>query len=417
MPDAITIQSLTSADRDTLLAFDQSAFGFADRDEDAELLTGWIEWDRAYGARRGDALGGIYVVYSYGLSVPAHPPAAATVVPMAGLSWVAVHPDHRRRGMLNAMIRHHLDTLHESGREPLSCLFASEPRIYGRYGYGVSTQSRRLTLPAKAELRGPRDRDDISTRFEAARPELHDAVVQQVYDRACRLRPGHTVRPAAQWKRHLADPPSHRPAGTESLRIVVAERDGTATGYATLRRKMAWGDYTADGQVQLTDIHAVDPASSHALWRRVLDLDLIAEVTTPGLPLDDPVMVWAGEAITGERPGHTLWTRIVDLRAALTARGYAADLEIVLEVSDELCPWNAGRWRLVAGADGSACERTAADPDVSLDIRELGSVYLGGTTFAGLDLAGLLDEHTPGAVAASSAAWRSPLLPATPYMF
>jgi len=78
MPDAITIQSLTSSDRDALLELDQSAFGFDGRDLDPESDTAWIEWERAFGARRGDALGGIYVVFSFGLSVPARPPEVAT---------------------------------------------------------------------------------------------------------------------------------------------------------------------------------------------------------------------------------------------------------------------------------------------------------------------------------------------------
>ena len=114
MPDAITIQSLTSSDRDAVLDLDQAAFGFDRRDLDPERATAWIEWDRAFGARRGDASAGIYAVFSFGLSVPARPPEQTTVVPMAGLSWVAVHPDHRRRGLLNAMMRHHLDTVHDS---------------------------------------------------------------------------------------------------------------------------------------------------------------------------------------------------------------------------------------------------------------------------------------------------------------
>jgi predicted acetyltransferase len=417
MPEAITIQSLTSSDRDALLALDQSAFGFDGRDLDAENDTAFIEWDRAFGARRGDALGGIYVVFSFGLGVPATPPKVATIIPMAGLSWVAVHPDHRRRGLLNAMIRHHLGSVHETGREPVSCLFASEPRIYGRFGYGVSTESHRFALPAKADLRRPRNPDGVTTRFEAAQPERHDSIVRQVYEAECLLRPGYTVRPLTHWRRFLADPVARRPRGAEALKIVVAEREGNPTGYAVLRRSQAWGDHGPDGKVQLVGFQALDPASAYALWRRVLDLDLVTEVTTPGLPPDDPLAVWAEETGAGIRRGEPLWTRIVDIDAALTSRGYVGDLEVVLEVTDELCPWNAGRWRLTTGPEGSTCGRATADADLALDIRELGSVYLGGTTFAALGAAGLVDERTPGALAAASAAFCSPLMPATPAIF
>jgi predicted acetyltransferase len=417
MPDAIDLQSLTSDDRDAVLALDQAAFGFDGRDLDPEADTQWIEWDRAYGASRDGVLGGIYVVFSFGLGVPSRPPQAAQVVPMAGLSWVAVHPDHRRRGLLKAMIGHHLDTVHETGREAVSCLFASEPAIYGRFGYGLSTQSRRMTVPAKTALRPPHGDGGVTTRFEAARPEVHDRIVQEVYAAACLLRPGWTVRPPAHWRRYLQDPVSRRPGGGESLKIVVAEREGRPTGYALLRRTASWGEQAPEGKVSVIDLFGLDPQSEHALWRRVLDLDLMAEVTTPGLPLDHPLTIWASETGTGSRAGHALWTRIVDLDAAFTSRGYQGEVEVVLDVSDRLCPWNAGRWRLAAGGDAAVCERTNASPDLALDIRELGSVYLGGITLAALGAAGLVDELTPGSLAAASAAFRSPLLPITPPMF
>ena len=129
---------------------DQSAFGFDDRDLDPDAATSWIEWDRAFGVQRGGTrLPRIYVVFSYGLSVPARQPEITAVVPMAGLSWVSVHPDHRRQGLLSAMMGT-TSSVHEAGRgEALSCLFASESAIYGRFGYGPSTQSSRLTLPAQ----------------------------------------------------------------------------------------------------------------------------------------------------------------------------------------------------------------------------------------------------------------------------
>jgi predicted acetyltransferase len=416
MPDAIPVQSLTSADRDEMLALDQAAFGFDGRDLDPEADTQWIEWDRTYGVRLDGRLAAIYVVFSFGLGVPAGP-QGARVIPMAGLSWVAVHPDHRRRGLLTAMIQHHLTTVHEAGRETISCLFASEPRIYGRFGYGLSTDSRRLTIPAKAALRAPLKSAEVTTRLVAASPEEHDGIVKQVYDAVCLLRPGQTARPPAQWRRYLQDPVSRRPGGGESLKIVVAERAGRPTGYALLRRTAAWGEHAPEGKVQVIDVFGIDAASEHALWRRVLDLDLMAEMTTPGLALDHPLTIWAAETGASSRLGHQLWTRIVDLEHALPARGYASDLDVVLDVTDQGCPWNAGRWRLRADTDGATCERTTSPADLALDVRELGSVFLGGTTLAALGAAGLIDELTPGSLAAASAASRSPLLPATPHMF
>ena len=78
-----------------------------------------------------DSYPGIYGVRPMQLSVPAT--AGGRLVPMAGLTWVGVHPDHRRRGVLTAMMRHHIEQTRREG-VAISGLHASEPVIYGRYG-------------------------------------------------------------------------------------------------------------------------------------------------------------------------------------------------------------------------------------------------------------------------------------------
>ena len=65
----------------------------------------------------------------------------------------------------------------------------------------------------------------------------------------------------------------------------------------------------------------------------------------------------------GLRLGDALWLRLVDLDAALRARSYKPGESIVLEVTDELCPWNDGRYRV--GDDAGRTEDTA---DLALDV-------------------------------------------------
>ena len=75
------------------------------------------------------------------------------------------------------------------------------------------------------------------------------------------------------------------------------------------------------------------------------------------------------------RVGDALWVRLVDVAAALSARSYAGDGEVVVEVADVFCPWNEGRWRVGNGG----VDRTDADADLRCDVGVLGSVYLGGS--------------------------------------
>ena len=113
-----------------------------------------------------------------------------------------------------------------------------------------------------------------------------------------------------------------------------------------------------------------------------------------------------------------LWLRLVDVAAALAGRQYAADLDVVLEVSDAMLPSNAGRWRLTASALGSAAvTRTDAEADLALDVRELGSAYLGGISLAELGASGLVTELAPGRLAQASIAFGWTQAPVANWVF
>jgi predicted acetyltransferase len=107
----------------------------------------------------------------------------------------------------------------------------------------------------------------------------------------------------------------------------------------------------------------------------------------------------------GNRIGDALWIRVVDVPAALAARRYRCDVDLVLDVTDPLLPGNTGRWRLTGGSDSAACVRTDDPPDLACTVLELGAVYLGGTSLASLAAAGRVRELTPGAVYAASTAF------------
>jgi predicted acetyltransferase len=96
----------------------------------------------------------------------------------------------------------------------------------------------------------------------------------------------------------------------------------------------------------------------------------------------------------------------VDLPAALSARRYAAPVDVVIEVADGILAGNAGTWRLRADASGAGeCTRTDAPAELACDVSVLGAAYLGGTSIGALAVAGRVRELRPGAVAAASAAF------------
>jgi predicted acetyltransferase len=417
--EPLSVVPLSLERRDELIELDHLAFVWT-QEPDPEPMTAGLEWDRTFGVESPsfDGLSGIYSVFSLGLVLPAGPGGASTSeVPMAGLTWVGVHPQQRRRGVLTAMIRHHLHGLHESGGEAVSGLHASEAAIYGRFGYGLATSGLRLTLPRRPALRDVAGADEVRTRFVTADVDKHTVLVARLYAEAARRRPGGVLRTAALDQRQVRDSPFQR-RGREPLRLVVAERAGQPTGYALLRREVRWDGGTPEGTANVGDLAALDAATHRALWGVLTDLDFITRTTTPPLAPDDPLLALLVDART-PRPSRAddLWLRVVDVERALSARSYAHDVDVVIEVEDALCPWNARRWRLAGGSDGATCEATQDAADLTLDVRELGTALVGGTSIVSLTAAGLVREDRAGAVAALSSALRSALEPATPFMF
>jgi predicted acetyltransferase len=441
-PTDLRIIPLGPEHRDDVLRVDQAAFAFPLTEVDAELDTEHFEWDRTYAAVRpapgarprsssatwsaDEDLAGVMTSYSLHLAVPGRGSEVLTT-PVAGLSWVSVHPDHRRRGVLTAMMRHHLHGLHdrhegaaeadgERGDEAISGLFASEPNIYRRFGYGESASGVRLTLARGTTLRPVPGSEEVTTQLLPAATEGVVELVDGVFAAAERLRPGRMDRPLVATRGMLRDRPERHP-GVELNQVVVARRDGRPTGYGLFRRANGWRDGRPDGKVDAIEVVGLDAPSLHALWSRLLDLDLMSEVTTPIVGFDDPLVTWLVDARSTARRTDALWLRLVDVDRALTARGYLCDVDVVVGLTDSLCPWNDGSWRLTVSGDKVTCERTNEAADLSLDTRELATAYLGGTSLAALAAAGLVAEHSPGAVAGLSAAIRALVEPSVPPMF
>ncbi|HLK45793.1 MAG TPA: sterol carrier protein domain-containing protein, partial [Acidimicrobiales bacterium] len=162
------------------------------------------------------------------------------------------------------------------------------------------------------------------------------------------------------------------------------------------------------GTVTVLEAVAPSPEGTRELWRWLLDFDWTASVVADLLPLDHPLFLLLAEPRRTEfQLGDGLWVRLVDVGAALSARSYAGDEELVVDVADAFLPENAGRWRLGPGG----AERTDADPELRLDVTGLGSVYLGGFRFADLVRASRAEELVPGAADRGDALFRTSALP------
>lgn len=384
--------------------------GVPESAEELELYSALTEVDRSIGVWEGGECVGTAGAFSFRVTVP-----GGAEVPAAGVTMVSVAATHRRRGVLTSMMRRQLDDVRSWG-EPLALLTASEPAIYGRFGYGAATFQLNAEIDtSRVRLSVPDGTDDVRLRY-AAPADVLDAC-EAVYARLVPGRPGMLARRPGWERLGLLDPESGR-EGASPLQCVVARRDGAVTGFARFRVRPSWGPGGPDGTVVLDELAGLDAATEAALWRFLFDVDLTTTVTANGRPVDE---AWQYQVSDIRRCRPTLrdalYVRLVDLEAALTARTYQTPVNVVFEVEDAFCPWNAGRWRLTGDAKGASCERTSDAADLALSVRELGAAYLGGVSLASLGAAGRVREVRPGALAEASAGFGSDVAPWLPHGF
>ncbi|GAT84642.1 hypothetical protein STXM2123_5343 [Streptomyces sp. F-3] len=381
--------------------------------ESAEERQAWrsvTEFDRSLGMWDGDACVGTAGAFSFRMTVP-----GGALVPAAGVTMVSVAATHRRRGLLTSMMRRQLDDVRSWG-EPLAVLTASEPAIYGRFGYGTATFQLQAEIDTRrAGLSVPDGTDGVRLRY-AAPAEVLDAC-EAVYARLVPTRPGMLERRAGWERLRLLDPESGR-GGASPLQCVVAERDGEVTGYARYRVEPRWDHAGAEGTVVLSDLDALDPESGAALWRFLFGIDLTSTLRLRMRPVDDAWQYLVSD-IRRCRPRlrDALFVRLVDVGAALAARTYQTPVDVVFEVTDDFCPWNSGRWRLSGDPKGASCERTSDAAEVALSVRELGAAYLGGVPLTALAAAGRVRELRRGALTEASVGFGSAVAPWLPHGF
>ena len=395
MADDITIAVPTDDDWDAY--FGCLARAFADPGGEEEQNAERICWEpeRSLAAWRDGEIVGTAGIYTRQLAVP------GGVVPAAHVTHVSVASSARRRGLLTRFMRQQFDDI-RAAREPIAVLWASEGRIYQRFGYGLAALRAALTAATReVTLLSPAPTD----RLREATPTQLRAVMEKVYDEAFQTRPGWSQRRQPQWDYRLADLKSWR-EGATALRAVVHHGDDGPDGYALFRMLNRWGHTGPDCVVKVVEQVAATPAAYAALWQFLFTIDLARSTEVSAVATDEPLLTMVNEPNRlAATLSDSLWLRIVDLPAALASRRYAADVDVVIEATDDQIPANAGRWRLRGSPSSASCEPTTDEPDLRCDIRVLGAAYLGRGVLYGSGAAGLVDEVRPGTLARAATAF------------
>lgn len=410
----VEIRSIGEDEFESFIRVDTLGFtGTPATAEQRERFRRGFEFDRTAVAFDGPSMVGTSASYSFELTVP-----GGALLPTGGLSWVSVVPTHRRQGLLTRMMRAQLEDCRDRG-EAASALYASESVIYRRFGYEMSAPHEHWHIA----------RDHAQFSFELETPGRLQLVGREealqrlppLYDRIRRLRPGMTNVTDESWRANdellpadSADKPSRR-------LYVFYERDGGDEGFASYEagsRRYEPGDAIPSRNLEVHLALAASDEAHFAIWRYLLSIDLVTRIDCYNCAPDDPVFWMLADARRLMRQTDDgLWLRLLDVPAALSARRYAVEGAVTLEVQDSFCDWVAGRYRLEAGEGEARCEPTDASADLVLDVATLSGAYLGGPGLATLARAGRVEERTAGAITLADRMFRGDRAPWNAYMF
>jgi predicted acetyltransferase len=393
--DELPMRVGTAEDFEAVSRLVQGAFHADPDPETVEIERGITEPDRALVVTDDGQVVAHAEALTRDLTVPGN------VIPAGHVTGVAVAATHRRRRLLTRLMRHQLRDIYQAQREPVAVLWASEARIYPRFGYGLATERLSMEINGReAAVTAAR-----SGRLRGAEPAALRTEMAKVYEQLRPSSPGWSSRDERWWNWRLADSQSRR-GGAAELRAAVHESDAGVDGYAVWRAKGDWVAELPRGEVWVTEVVATNPAAYASLWEFLLGIDLTRTTRYRFGAVDEPLvhLVHNPRAL-GARLVDGLWLRVVDVGAALSARRYAAGVDLVLEVTDPILEENTGRWRLVGDGSTASCTRTDAPADLSCAVTDLGAVYLGGPSWATLAAAGRVRELRRGALAAATAAF------------
>ncbi len=352
-------------------------------------------WERFYPfARPIGAWDGEQVVGTSGSFVSDTTVPGGTRLPAALVTIVTVAATHRRRGVLTNIMRRTLEAAHERG-EPFATLWASESVIYGRFGYGMAGQHYASKIRAeKANVLHVPEVKGIVRFADRARVRK---VGPEIWKRVSANRPGMPDRSERGWESHMPVP-DEKDKPEKRRFYAVYEEDGQALGYVEYKTTDVSNDGESD--VAISELLAVTDGAHAALWRFILNIDLVANVRYDLMPVDDPIWWMLDDPRRLKRtPYDAIWLRLLDVEKSLSARTYSEATDLVISVEDDFCPWVAGNYRLTTDASGNAgCVRTENAADIVVPAASLATCYFGSVKFADLARAGRAGENTPGAL-------------------
>lgn len=396
---SFTVRSATGEDRAAITGLQEAGFGMRLGEDERRYQGKLFPVERSLVAVDGDRIVGHTVDLTMTVTVPGE-----RTVQACGVSGVAVAPTHRRRGILRELYAAQHERTEAAGL-PLTIFTASEGTIYGRFGYDTAILATRISIDRRrAEFRSTTPDPGGVALVTLAEAAPH---IREVYERWQRRTPGAQVRPEPKWDLFFADVERQRGGATSLFALIHPD------GYALYRRR-----YHDQRSVAIVwEYRALTPDAHAALWRVLLGMDLIDAVEVE-IADDDPLpyLLTDPRAVRVTDRGDSLWARLMDIPAALTARTYRHDVDTVLSVHDPFR--SAGGTFALRIRDGIAeCEPTTRPAELGCDINVLAALYFGAHRAEKLAAAHRIRVDAPAALRDFDAAFTTDRAPELGWFF
>lgn len=284
-------------------------------------------------------------------------------VPMTGVAVVGIRPEFRGGGTGTALMLEAVRELNAKGIA-LSTLYPATVPLYRRAGYEPAG--------SRFEIRLALRQLEVADRHHEIRRITEDdhAIVESLYNAFAPRRTGFVDRNHMMWKRVTA------PRGQVAQGFLAIEpQTRKAEGYVYYVQKSS---DEAPYMLLCSDFVALTPAAGRRLLTFLQDHRTMADAAVLHGGSTDHILSLLPERTYKVKMLDHWMLRIVDVGAALSARGYPRGFtgEIHFDVIDDGLIANNGRYVLEI-ANGRGQVSAGGDGVLNIDVRGLAALYTG----------------------------------------
>jgi predicted acetyltransferase len=343
------------------------------------------DWEKYYSESPWVDLDLVYVLEEGGEAR-----ASATVLPlevfvdgrpasMGGIAAVYAHPAYRRRGYAGELMRAVLRRMRERGMH-LSMLWPFAHVFYRTYGWELAGETVAYTLKP-TDLPTSPEQKRVRAYKEEDLPRMMGLFEKEAAEHSCCVRRGE-----GRWREVLA---------REDWWAAVYEREGGVEGYILYRMS----DWREDRDPKRTLAVQELVWTTVGAWEALISFLAAQDPLVFGIkhhtPRGEPLHPYLRSSYVKAEIEPEFMLRLVDVEGALNLLHHAVEDPLVLEVSDDVIPENAGSYTV---GDGEVVRGEEAAERVALDVRQLAQLYAGYLPVRQAARHGLVGPGSPGAL-------------------